>query len=78
MVKSSTSGRHATALVLKRLARLLPARLGLSKRCTHVKHHGGLKTTVANTQRRLSRYQFVVRTDIRGYYAHIDHRVLLQ
>ena len=29
------------ALVLKRLARLLPVRLGLSKRCTHVKHHGG-------------------------------------
>ena len=66
------------ALVLKRLARLLPPLLGLSNRCTHVKHHGGLKATVANAQRRLTAYRYVVRTDIKGYYEHIDHSVLLQ
>jgi len=65
------------ALVLKRLSRLLPRYLGLSRRCTHVKTHGGLKATVARTQRHLGRYRFVLRTDIQGYYEHIDHEVLL-
>lgn len=66
------------ALVLKRLAKHLSALLSLSKRCTHIKHHGGLKATVAGTQRTLGRYRFVLRTDIQGYYEHIDQVVLLQ
>ena len=65
------------AMVLKRLANLLPGKLGLSSRCTHVKNHGGLKATVADVQRGLRGYRYVVRTDIRGYYEHIDQSVLL-
>ncbi len=65
------------ALVLKRLANILPGTLGLFPRCTHVKNHGGLKATVANVQRHLGHYQHVIRTDIIGYYEHIDQSVLL-
>ena len=41
-----------------------------------MKNHGGLKATVADVQRRLRHYRYVVRTDISGYYEHIDQSVL--
>jgi RNA-directed DNA polymerase len=66
------------ALVMKRLATRLQGCLPLSRRCTHVKGNGGLKAAVSEVQRQLPRYRYVIRTDIKGYYEHIDQMVLLQ
>ncbi len=66
------------ALVLKCLALLLARYLPLSSHCTHVKGHGGLKATVADVQRHLTHYRFVLRTDVKDYYENIDHWILLE
>lgn len=65
------------ALVAKRLARGLLQHTRFSSHCTHLKGHGGLKATVAQVQRKLPHYRYVLRTDIKQFYAHIDHEVLL-
>jgi RNA-directed DNA polymerase len=65
------------ALVLKALAMILPRYLDLHPSCTHVKGHGGLKATVRNLEEVLPDYQFVLKTDVKGYYASIDHTLLL-
>ena len=65
------------ALVIKAMAVGLAQALNISPNCTHVKGHGGLKQTVARVQRQLPVYPFVMRTDVKGYYAAID-QVLLQ
>lgn len=49
----------------------------LSRRCAHVKGHGGAKGAVRRVQRLADRYPFVARFDIRSYYESLDHRVLL-
>ena len=56
----------------------LPARLPVSKQCTHIKGHGGLKATIRQVTKALPRYTFVLRTDVKGYYASIDHYVLIE
>lgn len=66
------------ALVLKMVSLWLPGKIPLSTHCTHLKHHGGLKATVADVQRHLPYYSFVMRTDVKGYYANIDHFILLE
>ncbi len=66
------------ALVLKCLALFLPPYLYLSPHCTHVKGHGGMKATVADIQRHIPHYRFVMRTDVKGYYENIDHQILLE
>ena len=65
------------ALVLKALSLMLAKPMHLSCHCTHVKHHGGLKATVADVEQHLSHYRFVMRTDVKDYYASINHEVLL-
>jgi RNA-directed DNA polymerase len=65
------------ALVLKILAETLPQHVSLHPACTHIKGHGGLKATVRQLQRALPEYQFVMKTDVKGYYASIDHTILL-
>ena len=66
------------ALVLKALSMLLAEELPISPVCTHVKGHGGLKATVRSVYDKLPRYSFVLRTDIKGYYASIDHFLLME
>lgn len=66
------------ALVLKALTLLLSRRLSINSHCTHVKHHGGLKATVADVQRHLPHYRFAMRTDVFEYYASLDHERLLE
>ena len=61
------------ALVLKMLARVLP----VSPACTHVKGHGGQKATVRRVYDQLTNYRFVLRTDVKEYYASIDHYLLM-
>jgi len=66
------------ALVMKMLAMGIASALDISACCTHVRGHGGLKQTVERVQAHLPDYGFVMRTDVAGYYAHIDHRILLE
>jgi len=56
------------------LAMALPDTLALSPLCTHIKGHGGSKSTVGA----LPDYSYVMKTDIKRYYKSIDHRVLLK
>ena len=65
------------ALVLKALALCLAKVLPRSTRCTHLKTHGGLKGAVRAVASELSNHRFVLRTDVKSYYASIDHFRLL-
>ena len=65
------------ALVLKALTWLLAERLPLSRRCTHLKGHGGGKGAVRAVRKHVPRHRFVCRTDVASYYASIDHGLLL-
>lgn len=69
--------RARDALVLKALTLTIQPQLHLSSRCVHVKGHGGLKAAVREVQQRLPGYHYVLRTDVKGYYEHIDHQILL-
>jgi len=65
------------ALVLKALALMIGPRLRISKRCVHVKGHGGLKAAVREVQQRLPDYRFVLRTDVKAFYESIDQSIML-
>ncbi len=65
------------ALVLKALTIVLAKHLPISTRCTHVKGHGGAKAAVRQVVRHLPANRFVLRTDVKSYYASIDHFLLL-
>ena len=60
------------AVVLKALVLVLERRLPVSRCCVHVRDHGGAKAAVRRAAVRLRRLPFVLRTDVRGYYASID------
>ena len=67
------------ALVQKMLAQVLAGLLPVHPACAHLKGHGGHKASVNRVQGWLATRQFgfVCRTDIRGYYAHINPAQLL-
>ena len=65
------------ALVLKALAMVLATALPRSRLCTHLKGHGGAKGAVRAVFRNLPAYRFVLKTDVRQYYASINHHQLL-
>ncbi len=65
------------ALVMKALSLILPQYLPLSEQCTHLKGHGGGKYAVRQVLEHLPNSQFVLKTDVRSYYASIDHQLLL-
>ncbi len=67
------------SLVLKAMAIVLQRRLAprLSKCCHHLAGHGGAKGAVRAVAKQLSANKFVFRTDVKSYYASIDHQVLL-
>jgi RNA-directed DNA polymerase len=65
------------ALVLKVLSNMLSEVLPISPACTHVKGHGGLKSTVCRVYDQLPGYRFVLRTDVKDYYSSIDHFLLM-
>lgn len=64
--------------MLKVLAVQLTHLLALlfSKRCYHVKNHGGVKGAIRDIQDKLADYQFVFKKDVKDYYASIDHSIL--
>jgi retron-type reverse transcriptase len=69
------------ALVLKALAIVLNRRLDYPRSCYHVPGRGGekrgAKAAVRHICSRLPSNQFVLRSDVKSYYASIDHAVLL-
>lgn len=65
------------SLVLKLLSMFLADVLSNSKRCTHLKRHGGAKQTVNSVYRTSQQHEFVFRTDVKSYYESIDHHILL-
>ena len=65
------------AVVLKALSLVLAQRLPFSKHCTHIKGYGGSKGAVRQVLRHLPEQRFVLKTDVQGYYASIDHQRLL-
>ena len=65
------------ALVLKALTLVLTEHLPVSRRCAHVAGHGGAKRTVREVASEAKRNAFVLRTDVRSYYASIQHGLLL-
>ena len=65
------------ALVLKALAIVLVEALPVSPHCTHIKGHGGAKAAVRRVMAHLPVNAFVLRTDVKSYYAAIDHHLLL-
>jgi RNA-directed DNA polymerase len=65
------------ALVLKALTPVLARVLPVSSRCTHVKGHGGAKGGVRQVSAALATNRFVLRTDVKSYYASIDHLLLM-
>jgi RNA-directed DNA polymerase len=65
------------ALVLKALALVLAKHFPVSRRCTHLKGHGGAKYAVREVRGHLPANRFVLRTDVRSYYASIDHLMVL-
>jgi hypothetical protein len=65
------------ALVLKALTMVLADVLPVSARCTHVKGHGGAKAAVRQVHNHLTANSFVLRTDVKSFYASIDHLLLM-
>ena len=66
------------ALVLNALALVLARQLSLSRNCTHLKGNGGGKGAVRRVWRHLKQHRFVIRTDVKSYYASIDHPCLME
>ena len=67
------------ALVLKAIAIVLGQHLKphLSERCFHLAGTGGMKAAVREVSQHLGANKFVFRTDVKFYYASIDHEILL-
>ena len=55
------------------VAEILP----VSPSCTHVKGHGGAKEAARQALAQLAANRFVLRTDVKSYYASIDHVLLM-
>ncbi len=65
------------ALVLTALTLAVAPHLALSPRCMHAKGHGGLKAAVRELQQNLGGYEYVLRTDVKGFYESMDQPTLL-
>lgn len=65
------------AACLKNLSEYLSKILPKSAACTHVKGNGGLKGAVRAVQNALGKHRYVFRTDVKSYYASIDHYKLM-
>ena len=66
------------ALVLKALAIVLGEHLNdtISEQCHHVQGRGGTKQAIRNTMNVLAPGSYVMKSDVKGYYASMDHEVL--
>ena len=65
------------ALVLKALSISLGTVLPVSAKCTHIRGNGGAKAALRQVAAHVPSNDYVLRTDVKSYYASIDHRPLL-
>ncbi|MEE2743625.1 MAG: reverse transcriptase domain-containing protein [Bdellovibrionota bacterium] len=65
------------SLVLKTITLILQKKLAphLSPKCSHLKGNGGAKKSVRECHKNLH-HPFVMRSDVKSYYASIDHHIL--
>jgi RNA-directed DNA polymerase len=66
------------SLALKALTIVLADAFEVSDRCTHIKGNGGSKGAVKQLAAALPDYRFVFRTDVKSFYASIDHWALYE
>ena len=68
------------ALVLKALSRVLSEHLDpiVSKQCRHIVGRGGAKRAVQAAKATVNSQDHVMKSDVKGYYASIDHFVLYE
>ncbi|MCX4029628.1 reverse transcriptase/maturase family protein [Spartinivicinus marinus] len=68
------------ALVQKAMTLVLTKRLkpSISPCCFHLKGHGGAKAAVMKVALHCSRYTHVMKSDVKSYYASIDHAILIE
>jgi hypothetical protein len=66
------------ALVLKAMTIALEPVLPISRSCVHVKGHGGATEAVRRVAKNLANNRFVMRTDVKSFYASIDHHLLME
>lgn len=68
------------ALVLKATAIVLNQRLKpiFSKHCCHITGNGGAKGAVRSVYENQDKNRFVFRTDVKSYYANINHKILYE
>ena len=50
----------------------------LSRHCTHIKNHGGVKASIKAVQKLMPYAKYVARFDIYQYYRNINHAILLK
>ena len=62
--------QHQTRVIAQQLA---PA---ITRSCTHVRGHGGVKGALRQIQRRMPKAKFVARFDIAAYYTSMRHDVI--
>ncbi len=63
---------------MKALAGLLQEALPISPRVAHIAGNGGHKGAVQQVWEALPEHTFVLKTDVKSYYASIDHSLLLE
>ncbi len=73
------SSRCSGALVLKAITIVLGQHLApvIAPACTHVVGHGGAKKAVRDVFEHLATGSFIMRSDVKSYYASIDHKLLM-
>jgi len=67
-------------IVLKLISQALQQRMGnhIPKSCYHLKGRGGLKKAVSHTYEAVPHHQYVMRSDIKGYYDSVRFDVLME
>lgn len=71
----SSDDMIALKLITQILGKLMEDHIPRS--CYHVKDHGGLKKAISDTHAALSKHQYVMRSDVKGYYESIRFDVLM-
>ena len=66
------------SLVLKTITLILEKKLSphLFKSCTHLKGYGGAKFAIRECLKKMKHHKFVMKSDVKSYYASIDHTLL--
>ena len=77
--ESITQWEATDAVVLKAISMVLTEQYTplFSKRVTHLKGNGGLKSAVSNVQSQLLHYKHIIKSDVRSFYDSMQHDVVM-